>query len=399
MLFKKISTRPLPEGAELFTRNGARFARWTVKGKRREARVTGEGDALRIQTETATWYARVRLADGSRADLSTGCRDKSAAAAWATRAAAEQEKIRAGVITQAEAETARHGSRGYVATVADFIHSMEARGCTRETCSTWKRYLESAGAVGLGWRTLRNMDRNELERWLAMRAVTPKDEKNPASVMGARTHNGYITTFHAFGVWCARHGYIKTNLFAGMTPRNREVDRRRIRRALTADEVRRLIEAARNRPATEALRGNRGRGASIRKEAANISTATLDRLRWLGETRAMAYWTAACTGLRWGELRSITLGAVRLDADPPHIVLEAKNEKARRGALIPLPADLAVGLKGLPCRAPSASFGRTWRVCRRVPGRGGKCTSVRCAREDGKGVSRRLRSGGHTPAR
>jgi len=81
------------------------------------------------------------------------------------------------------------------------------------------------------------------------------------------------------------------------------------------------------------------------KATANVSPATLERLRWLGETRAMAYWTAAATGLRWGELRSVTLGACRLDADPPHLILEARHEKARRGATLPVPESLAAALR------------------------------------------------------
>jgi len=37
------------------------------------------------------------------------------------------------------------------------------------------------------------------------------------------------------------------------------------------------------------------------------------------------------SGLRLGELHSITLGQVRLDAETPHIELRATDEKARRG--------------------------------------------------------------------
>ena len=90
-LFKQVVTRPMPVGAAIFTRNGQRLARWMVRGKVRTAKVTGEGGALRIQTESSTWYARIRLADG--------CRDKSAAASRMAELVAEQEKIRGGILT------------------------------------------------------------------------------------------------------------------------------------------------------------------------------------------------------------------------------------------------------------------------------------------------------------
>ncbi len=349
-LFKQKTTRNLPKGAEIDTRKGERFAKWTDgKGRKRTARVVGEGDAARIVTESGTWYARIRMADGTRVDVSTGCRDKSAAMSRLTELMAEQEKIRAGVITQREANTAKHGRRDYAETVAAFIAGMKARGCAKGTTTDWNRFLTAPGTA-LGWRALRDMDRPELERWLSVQAVTPKDDKKPGSVMGARVHNSHVTAFTAFGAWCVRQGYVKANPFKGTLKRDERADRRRVRRALTAEELAALICAAQTRPVLDALKGNSGGGA-MQKKRADVKDGTLDNLRFVGRTRALAYWTAAATGLRWGELRSITLGAVFLDADPPHLILAAKDEKARRGAQIPLPSDLAAELaKYLPER-------------------------------------------------
>ncbi len=213
-----------------------------------------------------------------------------------------------------------------------FVDGIRARGCAVKSCGEWERYLLAAGRDGLGWRTLRDMDRGELERWLSMRAVTPKDPEKPESVMGARVHNCHVTAFSAFGNWCSRHGYTKGNPFAGMVKRDERADRRHVRRALTVDELARLFDAARPRPMLEAARINRGPDKG--KAGAVRSARTLDRLRFLGWTRSFAYKTAALTGLRWGELRSITIGAARLDADTPHFILEARNEKARRGVAV-----------------------------------------------------------------
>jgi integrase len=188
------------------------------------------------------------------------------------------------------------------------------------------------------------MNRPDLEGYLSKRAVTPKDPEKPKSLMGARLHNAHVTTFNAFGMWCERQGYVKTNPFSKMITRNEEADARHIRRVFTQDELIRLFAAAESRPLLDALKGNSGRGTKMIKSQAKLTDKTMDHLRWLGKTRAMAYKVAVGTGLRWGELRSITLGAVQLNAGSPHLLLEACNEKARRGAEIPIPEGLVAEL-------------------------------------------------------
>jgi len=334
-LFKQRITRPMPDGVELFTRNGERFARWTDgKGRKKTARVSGEGDAARIVTESGTWYARIRLANGSRVDVSTGCRDKSAAASRLAELAAEQEKIRAGIISPREADTAKHGRALLDDARQAFLDSMTARGCSSSHVRKTEAYLKQT-ADALGWRAVRDMNRAALEGWLEEQRIAGR---------GARVCNGHLAAWNAFGNWMFRAGRIQANPFTGARKFDAKADRRRVRRALTVEELAALIRMARVRPILDALKGNPGGGEAMKKDRANVKDSTLDRLRFLGWTRSLAYWTAAATGLRWGELRSITLGAVFLDADPPHLVLAAKDEKARRGAQIPLPGALAAEL-------------------------------------------------------
>lgn len=51
------------------------------------------------------------------------------------------------------------------------------------------------------------------------------------------------------------------------------------------------------------------------------------------------------TGLRRGELASLTVGDLQLDTSPAYVTLSAASEKARRGADIPLRTDLAEDLR------------------------------------------------------
>jgi integrase len=65
----------------------------------------------------------------------------------------------------------------------------------------------------------------------------------------------------------------------------------------------------------------------------------------LGRERELMYKTMVLTGLRKGELASLTVGQVYLDAEPPFAELLARDEKAGRGANIPLRADLIDDLR------------------------------------------------------
>ena len=80
-VFKKTVTRPLPPNAEIITRQGVRLARWRDgKGKTRTAPVTtGKDGADRIRDESGTYVARYRDGNGLVVEVSTGCRDKTAA--------------------------------------------------------------------------------------------------------------------------------------------------------------------------------------------------------------------------------------------------------------------------------------------------------------------------------
>jgi len=68
-------------------------------------------------------------------------------------------------------------------------------------------------------------------------------------------------------------------------------------------------------------------------------------LEWLGYQRSLIYKVLALTGLRKSELSSITIGQVWLNTKQPYLELKAKDEKAGRGAQIPLRNDLAGEIK------------------------------------------------------
>lgn len=93
-----------------------------------------------------------------------------------------------------------------------------------------------------------------------------------------------------------------------------DVDPRHSRRALTVEELGRLFIAAERGPVIRGM---------------------------LPRHRAMFYRTAAYTGLRASELRSLAVRDVKFEASPVVITLHARNEKARRGARQIVPEHVA----------------------------------------------------------
>jgi integrase len=168
--------------------------------------------------------------------------------------------------------------------------------------------------------------------------------------------------------WCVETDRLAARPLARLCKADEHADRRRTRRALTEDEIARLLKAARLRPVAEFGRPNKRKPATERKGRstwfkAELTFETLDvahargrdvladdpaqlaEFDMLGRERELMYKTMVLTGLRKGELASLTVGQMYLDARPPFAELLARDEKAGRGAKIPLRADLVADLR------------------------------------------------------
>ena len=72
-VFKKSFTKPVPAGAETFTRKGVLYARWIQRGKTRTERATmAEDGTLRLLLEATTYTARYRDGEGVVREVATG---------------------------------------------------------------------------------------------------------------------------------------------------------------------------------------------------------------------------------------------------------------------------------------------------------------------------------------
>jgi integrase len=87
------------------------------------------------------------------------------------------------------------------------------------------------------------------------------------------------------------------------------------------------------------------RGRDAGKPVAELRPETVARLELLGRERALTYKTLVLTGLRKGELATLTVGQLDLDADPPFLTLDAADEKNREGSTVAIRSDLAADLR------------------------------------------------------
>lgn len=337
-IFKPVQTKPLPEGAKIVKVRGKHYGEWadsSGKLQRMLARQGRNGDWRGIQ-ECSTYFARYKDAYGRSVTRTTGCKTMDAARQVLADFERKAEREKIGAVSPHERKIVDHGNGALSNHIDDYVAALTARGATLGHVENVNRFLDSM-VLGCGWTALKDMNRSDFEKWIGRLRVEPRYEGGPT--IGARSLNARIAAAKAFCNWLVQADRIAANPLGGVKPLNERADRRHERRPLTPAELSALIDGAARRPLADRLDKNRG------DEQAELRKSTRQALETLGAMRALAYRTLAFTGLRFGELKSITVGQVKLDAKPPHIELRAKDEKARRGAYIPLRNDLAALLR------------------------------------------------------
>jgi integrase len=148
--------------------------------------------------------------------------------------------------------------------------------------------------------------------------------------IGPQTFNSYLVAFKLFCSWMVHDGRANRSPVDHLEGLNVRVDRRHDRRALSVEELRRLLDAARN-------------GAA--------------RFGMAGPERALLYKLAVETGLRARELANLTPASFALDGDQPVVRVRAAYSKRRREDVLPLRSDTAMTLRvflaGRPVDAPA----------------------------------------------
>jgi integrase len=367
IVFRPFVTRPLPDGARLVTRAGKPVAVWTdADGKGHHAAITA-GDPPRIRVRAGTFTAQFRDAEGRKRRVATGCRDRVAARAVLADLERRAELERRGVLRPGEGRVADHADTPVADHVAAYLEALAARRGKGARRSVAPRHVANVRHAlqlvveACGWKRLRDLDREGVERWVARQL---DGEAPPAP----RTVNAKLATLTAWGNWLVGEGRLSANPFARLRKLDEGDDVRRQRRALTADELRRLLTVARLRPVAEFGRqtlrvvdAGRPRGsratwkraalrfddlaAAAERGRGRLRPDVLARLERAGRERALLYAVLVTTGLRRGELAAITVDDVKLDDAQPVLVLPGAVAKNGQRATIPLRPDVAGELR------------------------------------------------------
>ncbi len=360
-VYRETFTKPLPGGAEILTRKGQRIARWKDKtGKTRTAPVTvGKDGSERITVTSRTFTAKYR--DGGRLvrKVATGCRDETAARRVLADLERRAELVKSGVVTAGEDAVASHQNKPLSDHIAAFLEHQEAKNLCATQLNDTRSRLDRI-AADCSFRRLADLNGAALERWLVARK---------AEGMSARTRNCYRQAWVTFGNWAARNSRLLSNPFAAVPKADEKADPRRKRRAMEESELNRLLAVATLRPLAElgrlSVRKDKGEvqrqrdtwkwerltydglGAAAERARDRLrdNPALVAKLQERGRERALIYKTLVLTGLRKGELASLTVTQLDLDHDPPYLTLDCADEKNREGNSLVIRSDLALELR------------------------------------------------------
>jgi integrase len=286
----------------------------------------GTPGARKVKERSTKWYGQYVDVDGRRRRIPL-CTDKVAARQMLVALEREVQLGRAGVVDP----YAGHRRAPIETHIEDYRSHLANKGVTaahlKETTREIRAVLEHCGA-----KTLAGLCPEGVERFLAV--LTDKGT-------GATTRNRYLASIKAFAKWCLRTRRTGEDMLACLRPASGAV--RRKRRALTADELLRLLRAARERPLAMARTVNSGprKGQQCLKLHPERQ-AELERIGW---ERSLVYKTLVLTGLRRGELEALEVRHLTLEGPRPCLVLPGEKTKNHEDASIPLRADLIADIR------------------------------------------------------
>jgi integrase len=252
--------------------------------------------------KNSTWYFQYYDETGRRLTV-RGCADKSATEQIARKLEVDVALRKAGVI---DSKADRYSSEGRKA-IAEHLHD-------------WEQNMLSRGVTDKQVRL--NMYR--AKRIFKLVNIQSLADITPSLVQSAigrirdegsalKTCNDTLQAVKAFCNWSRQDGRLLENPLDSLRGFNTATDRRHDRRALTDDELRRLISAAKNGPVLQECSGSE---------------------------RALLYRLAVLTGLRKSEIASLRKTSFDWSTTPSTVAVEAAFSKHRRKDTIPFPEEL-----------------------------------------------------------
>ncbi len=251
------------------------------------------------------WYDH----KGDRREMSSRTTDKRRAEQLAQKLESDKLLRKTGIIDAATDGFVQHRKSPLGEHLADYLADLAHRGCNPRHVRTVEIQLNRM-IDDIGAKHLTDLEPIKVARHLrALRSVPVKQLREESSeekqrTIGPRTVNAVRSAVIAFLNWCVRTGRLAHNPCQHLPKVDETKDQRIKRRALTTEELARLVHSS----------GRRG----------------------------LVYLVAAMTGLRMKEMRSITWGDV--DLDNAAMLVRASIGKAKRDDWIALTAEVVQAL-------------------------------------------------------
>ena len=200
----------------------------------------------------------------------------------------------------------------------DYKAALQDRGNTAKHAHMARQRVRAV-LDGIGAKFHSDLRAADVLRYLA--------ERRTAGLSVSST-NHYLRAVKSFCHWLVQERRAGDNPLAHLKQQNAQSDRRHVRRALEADELRQLLAATRTEP---------------------------ERYGMDGTARTWLYRLACETGLRANELRSLTAASFDLDGPEPNVTVAAGYSKRRRDDDQPLRPQTAAELRAfLAGKLPTA---------------------------------------------
>lgn len=178
--------------------------------------------------------------------------------------------------------------------LAEYVADLEAQGCSKKYVALARNRTQRLCDT-CGWEKIADVCADDFARWRSKQSCS------------AKTSNEYLGLASAFLNWLERNGRAAFNPLRKVGKAETRGKERRLRRALTREEIEKLVKQ--------------------------------------GGKRSLAYLLALYTGLRRGEMKQLSWLDVHLDAPKPYLEVRASTTKNKKTAILPLLPALIDGLR------------------------------------------------------
>jgi integrase len=293
----------MPEGAKV-GRNGV--VTWTIRGKKRTGKLSGKGTG-RVSIQVDTWTAKFTDETGKVRCVPTKTTNREVAEKMLAQFQKDVDRIRTGVTTREELDRAQFHQTPLSDMLEQYRTKMVADGTSTPHIENSLQKIRSMFSY-CEIDSLAKIRREAVERWIA-------NEIN-IKQRASGTINAYLKTVNAFVQYLVDIDVLPKHPLKQVRKLNVELDRRKQRRAMTKEEVERLLTA------------------TLSGKAKKVGRP---------DERVLVYQLLLGTGLRSTELSLLTPS--QIDFDRCMLRIEAAKTKNRKADILPLRPDLVQSLK------------------------------------------------------